>query len=46
MEKQGNYEQALSLYKDYSVMLERYQSELLSHDLLFSDKNINLRLKT
>lgn len=45
MEKQGNYEQALSLYKDYSVMLERYQSELLSHDLLFSDKKHQLKIE-
>lgn len=37
LEKQGNYEQALNLYKDYSAMLERYQKELLSHDLLFAD---------
>lgn len=45
MEKQGNYEQALSLYKDYSVMLERYQSELLSQDLLFSDKKHQLKIE-
>lgn len=45
MEKQGNYKQALSLYKDYSVMLERYQSELLSHDLLFSDKKHQLKIE-
>lgn len=45
MERQGNYEQALSLYKDYSVMLERYQSELLSHDLLFSDKKHQLKIE-
>lgn len=38
LEKQGKYEQALNLYKDYSIMLERYQSKLLSQDLLFSDK--------
>lgn len=45
MEKRGNYEQALSLYKDYSVMLERYQSELLSQDLLFSDKKHQLKIE-
>lgn len=38
LEKQGKYEQSLDLYKDYSAMLERYQKDLLSHDLLFSDK--------
>lgn len=38
LEKQGKYEQALNLYRDYSAMLERYQSKLLSQDLLFSDK--------
>lgn len=45
MEKRGNYEQALSLYKDYSVMLERYQSELLSQNLLFSDKKHQLKIE-
>lgn len=45
MEKLGNYEQALSLYKDYSVMLERYQSELLSQDLLFSDQKHQLKIE-
>jgi len=45
LEKQGKYEQALNLYKDYSVMLERYQSKLLSQDLLFSDKKHKLEIK-
>lgn len=45
LEKQGQYEQALSLYKDYSAMLERYQKELLSHDLLFADKKHQLEMK-
>ena len=39
------YEQALNLYKDYSAMLERYQKELLSQDLLFSDKKHQLEMK-
>ena len=38
LEKQGKYEQAFNLYKDYSAIFERYQSKLLSQDLLFSDK--------
>ena len=46
LEKQGKYEQALNLYKDYSVMLERYQSELLSQDLLFSDKKHQLEMES
>ncbi len=45
LEKQGKYEQALKLYKDYSAMLERYQSELLSQDLLFSDKKHQIEIK-
>lgn len=46
LEKQGKYEQALNLYKDYSAMLERYQKELLSQDLLFSDKKHQLEMKS
>ena len=38
LEKQGLYQQALEQYKDYSEILERYQKNLFSHDLLFSDK--------
>lgn len=45
LERQGKHEQALSLYKDYSAMLERYQKELLSQDLLFSDKKHHLEMK-
>ena len=45
LEKQGQYEQALNLYKDYSAMLERYQKELLSQDLLFADKKHQLELE-
>ena len=44
LEKQGNYEQALKLYKDYSAMLERYQNNLLSQDLLFVDKKHQLEM--
>ena len=46
LEKQGKYEQALHSYKDYSEMLERYQSDLLSQDLLFSDKKHQLEMKS
>ena len=46
LEKQGKYEQALNLYKDYSVMLEHYQKDLLSQDLLFSDKKHQLEMKS
>lgn len=45
LEKQGKYEQALTLYRDYSAILERHQKELLSQDLLFSDKKHQLEMK-
>ena len=45
LEKQGKYEQALNLYRNYSAMLERYQSKLLSQDLLFSDKKHQLEIE-
>lgn len=45
LEKQGKYEQALILYKDYSAILECYQKDLLSQDLLFSDKKHKLEMK-
>lgn len=45
LEKQNKYEQAFTLYKDYSAMLERYQKDLLSHDLLFSDKKHQLEME-
>lgn len=45
LEKQGKYEQALSLYKDYSAVLERYQNHLLSQDLLFAEKKHNLEME-
>lgn len=44
VEKQGKYEQALALYKDFSAMLRNYQLDLLSHDLLFSDKKHQLEM--
>lgn len=46
LEKQGKYGQALNLYKDYSAMLERYQNELLSQDLLFSEEKHKLEMKS
>lgn len=45
LEKQGKYEAALNLYKEYSAMLERYQKSLFSHDLLFSDEKHQLEIK-
>jgi tetratricopeptide (TPR) repeat protein len=45
LEKQGKYEQALNLYKDYNAILERYQSELLTRGLLFSDEKHKLEVK-
>ena len=44
-ERQGDYEQALTLYRKYSATLERHQKELLSQDLLFSDKKHQLEMK-
>lgn len=45
LERQGEYEQALTLYRKYSATLERHQKELLSQDLLFSDKKHQLEMK-
>ena len=45
LEKQGKNKEALDLYKDYSVMLERYQKGLFSQDLLFADKKHQLEMK-
>lgn len=45
LEKQGSYEQAYNLYKDYSAMQERYHSKLFSQDLLFSDKRHQLEIE-
>lgn len=41
-ERQGKYEQALNAYKDFYVMLDRYHDELLSQNLLFSEKKHQL----
>lgn len=45
LEKQGKIKEALSLYKDYSVMLERHQKRLFSQDLLFADEKHQLEIK-
>ena len=45
LEKQGKYEQAFILYRNYSSALERHQKELLSQDLLFADKKHQLEMK-
>ena len=45
LEKQGKSKEALSLYKDYSAMLESYQKNLFSQDLLFADKKHQLEMK-
>lgn len=45
LEKQGKYEQALNLYRDYSAMHEGYLNKLISHDLLFSDKKHQLEIE-
>lgn len=45
LERQGKYKEAFTLYRDYSATLEHYQKELLSHDLLFSDKKYQLEMK-
>lgn len=43
-EKQGDYQQALALFREYSAMLERYQKHLLSQDLLFADERHQLEM--
>ncbi len=45
LDEQGKYKEALHSYKEFSAMLERYQSELISHDLLFSDKKHQLEME-
>ena len=45
LEKQGKSTEALSLYKDYSAMLEHYQKRLFSQDLFFSDERHQLEIK-
>lgn len=44
LERQGKYEEAFDLYRDYSAMLEQYQKDLLTQDLLFSDKKHQLEV--
>ncbi|MCD8292048.1 MAG: hypothetical protein LUC91_11195 [Prevotella sp.] len=46
LEKQGKYEQAFTLYQNYSAMLSRYQKTLLSQDLLFADEKHKLEMKS
>lgn len=43
-EKRGDYKRALTLFKEYSAMLERYQKHLLSQDLLFADERHQLEM--
>lgn len=43
-ERQGDYEKALALYKEYSDIKGNYQYRLLSQDLLFSDERHQLEL--
>ena len=45
LEKLGRDKDALTLYKDYSAMLEHYHERLFSQDLLFSDKKHQLEIK-
>lgn len=44
LERQGDYKRALTLFKEYSAMLERYQKHLLSQDLLFADERHQLEM--
>jgi len=44
-EHQGKYELALSLYKEYSALMERYQHELMSQDLLFAEERHHIEMK-
>ncbi|WP_337395823.1 hypothetical protein [Prevotella sp.] len=46
LERQGKYKEVFTLYRDYSASLEHYQKELLSQDLLFSDKKHQLEMKS
>ena len=45
LENMGDYEQALNLYKIYSSKQEYYQSQILSKDLLFSEKKHKLEMQ-
>ncbi len=44
LEKQGEYRQAYDLYNKYSVMLEGYQKDLFSKDLLFAEKKHKIEI--
>ncbi|MDE6770503.1 MAG: hypothetical protein K2J78_12335, partial [Muribaculaceae bacterium] len=45
LEKYGKYEEALKQYRDYSVLFERYQSRLMSDDLLFAEERHKLEME-
>lgn len=44
LEGQGNYEQALIAYKEYSTMMERHQDYLLSDNLLFVEERYRMEI--
>ena len=46
LEKQGKYEQAFDLYRNYSATLERYQYGLISQGLLFSEEKHKLEMES
>ena len=41
-EKMGDYKHALTFFRAYTIMQERYQNKLISQDLLFADKRHQL----
>lgn len=45
LEKLGKYKQTLDLYKDYIAISERYQSDLLSDDLLFANQKHKIEME-
>ena len=45
LEKQGKYQQALSAYKDYTALSERYQYNLHSQGMQFAENNYQLEIK-
>lgn len=44
LEKQEKYKEALQVYKQFSGILEQYQKNLLSQDLLFADQKHQLEI--
>ena len=42
MKKMGDYKHALTFFRAYTIMQERYQNKLISQDLLFADKRHQL----